>query len=290
MLSGIAFFNSNQESRLQDAPVISFKNTTNSLLITLKDHKSGRFTVTGKFKWTGEQEEKQVGERQGQPACVKDVREALLADSAWQVPISIWGDLIPLIKEDIPYKLTSVKMRWYFGQKMTTTPETTMEEIKETPEHYVDWEANQAKFLSDVVPKPALLELTNPKIINAHVNSYPLCTKASCGKKLAPFPGELTVRCTKCQRKMVIEDCLHELNVEIDVKSEPKDLTLTIFSNVLDKLFEEDVITAYKDSKEILKDKILFLKNIDLIYNSKKIVTSITYNNAPIVPKVELEQ
>ena len=68
-------------------------------------------------------------------------------------------------------------------------------------------------------------------------------------------------------------------NAEIDVKSEPKYLTLTIFSNVLDTLFEEDVITAYKDNKEILEDKILFLKNIDLIYNSKKIVTSITYNN-----------
>ena len=73
MPSGITFFNSNQESRLQDAPVISFKNTTNSPLITLKDHNSGRFTVTEKLKWTGEQEEKQVGERQGQPACVNPI-------------------------------------------------------------------------------------------------------------------------------------------------------------------------------------------------------------------------
>ena len=231
MPSGITFFNSNQENRLQNAPVISFKNTTNSPLITLKDHKSGKFTVTGKLKWTGEQEKKQVGklkwtgeqekkqvgERQGQPACVKAVREALLADSTWQVPVSIWGDLIHFIKEDIPYKLTSVKMRWYFGQKMTTTPDTTADVIQEIPEHYVDWEASQAKFLSDAVPKPALLALTDPKIINAHVNSYPLCTKASCGKKLAPFPGELTVRCTKCQRKMVIEDCLHELNRELQI-------------------------------------------------------------------------
>ena len=86
--SGVAFYNANQGSRIQDTDTIDLKNDTNCdhKLINLKDKNSGLFTVCGTIKWTAEKKTVNV------KGTDKTVREGILADDTFSIPISVWED------------------------------------------------------------------------------------------------------------------------------------------------------------------------------------------------------
>ena len=78
---------------------------------------------------------------------------------------------------------------------------------------------------------------------------------------------------------MLVENCKYDLNATIELQQKPKNITLTVFSNVLDKFFETNVIHTYKNNKEDLEGKILTLKNIDFKFNKKKVIISLNTQN-----------
>ena len=75
-----------------------------------------------------------------------------------------------------------------------------------------------------------------------------------------------------------MENCKYDLNATFELQQKPKNITLTVFSNVLDKFFETNVVHTYKDNKKDLADKILTLKNTDFKFNKKVIISFNTHN------------
>ena len=242
---------------------------TDHKLINLKDKNSGLFTVCGTIKWMAEKKTVNV------KGTDKTVREGILADDTFSIPISVWEDnLLSELQEHKLYKLSPVSVRWFFGKRLATTVETTAEEI-DSPPPEINWEVNMAKNLQEK-PQSELLSLSCPTILNAEVAVYTLCTNSNCSKKVVPFPGEVTVRCNHCHKKMLVSNCNCDINANIEIEHVPKNITLTVFSNVLTKFFKEDVPTRYKNDKEALEDKILMMNNVDIKYNKKRVITSIT--------------
>ena len=55
-----------------------------------------------------------------------------------------------------------------------------------------------------------------------------------------------------------------------------KETGLTVFSQQLDKFFNEDVLLKYHNNLKKLKDKILSLADVEICYNNKEIITGIS--------------
>ena len=82
--SGIAFFNANQGSRIEDTAAIDFKNEFDDgndfKLINVKGKKNGLFTITGLVKWSEEKRPVTIKGKNGNPSTEKYVRDGIIAD------------------------------------------------------------------------------------------------------------------------------------------------------------------------------------------------------------------
>ena len=97
--NGSAFFNPNADSRIMDAPYITFEanNQDHMKLITLGNKKSGRFTITGYVKWTDEVKQVETRGTPDPPGAssstfgpMRRVRDGVIADDSHSFPFSAW--------------------------------------------------------------------------------------------------------------------------------------------------------------------------------------------------------
>ena len=115
-----------------------------------------------------------------------------------------------------------------------------------------------------------------PDIDNVTLNVWPICTKKRCGKKVTPTPGAKIVRCSSCSSTMLLSKCECGPSAELQLTKDSKNLTFSVFSNVLDEFFHANVRHLYKDDMDSLTEKLLQLDNTDFSYNAKKIVTKMS--------------
>ena len=87
---------------------------------------------------------------------------------------------------------------------------------------------------------------------------------------MVPYPGDSSVTCKVCKRKMLIKKCDESFSCEVMLqKAEEKQLTLTIFPDVIEDFFGLTDV-------QLLEDALLTLENADFTYSVKKVVTKIT--------------
>ena len=275
--SGVAFFNVNMGSQLQDAPTLDYiyKEKEIAKLSDLQTlAPGGVHTIVVTPKWF-DSSPRLVDIPSGNTTVKKRVRDAIVADQTSHMKLSVWQDLIPQIEEQNVYKITDVSVREFFVTKLAITSTTIIiPEPKLTP--FSDW--SKIDFTKFGYGAPSQKEIIcQPDILSVKVSTYPMCTGKRCMKKLTPFPGETLVRCLACTRTMLLEKTFCGLNCEIEIYKEPKPLTLTVFPETLDKFLGVNVISEYKDNLTMLEERILRLVKVDLYYNVKKnILTEIT--------------
>ena len=105
--TGIVFFNSNCGSRIEDIPSVPFMNTPidELNLIDIKDKFSGDFTIKGCIRWVKDVAEVPVNNHSETKAGnARFVRDAIISDGTFHLPISVWGDTINQINEFQYYK------------------------------------------------------------------------------------------------------------------------------------------------------------------------------------------
>ena len=277
--SGMKFFNINTTSKLEDANSIDFtfqEKDASHGLITLKGKpKDSKFNVTGGIKWTNEIRKVTI-KRNNAEEKLMDVRDGVIADSTWQIPISVWHNLIPQVQDNTWYNLTAVKIRKYQGERLATTDSTviTPAEINEN----LDWSTILKQVQEEAAATtPATPKLCCPVILGVNINVYAICNNLDkCKrKKVYPLPGEKTVKCTNCRKSMLLTRAPCGMTGEVFLEKGDQTMTLTIFPNTLTTYFQEHVLDAYKDNPEQLEERILNLTNLDITYNLKKIVTKI---------------
>ena len=261
---GIAFFNSNTGSSIHEVDRLPFAlcpTTPVDIASIFESLVQGNFTVEGKLSWNREEREVLVGSNRTK----RRVRDAIIADNSGNIPISIWGDLIDSVTEDFPTVLTNIIAQDFNGLKLSTTTDT---ELRESMGDFskVDW--NMIK------PLEVLETIHCPSIACVKVSQFEICNNLDCKKKLTPYPGQATVTCNMCKRKMLLERCDTTFVCEITVElADGRQQPITIFPNTL----AENLPDVPSDDLMELEHALLILKDVDFEINGRSIVTKIVY-------------
>ena len=93
-----------------------------------------------------------------------------------------------------------------------------------------------------------------------------------CKKPVVIVPASKTVTCLHCKQTIKTSKCgiTFTCIITIDTVENPLHLPLEVIQEYL----KIDVIEMCKNDIETIKEKILFLENVDLVYNNKFMITS----------------
>ena len=199
----------------------------------------------------------------------RQITHAIIADEEDEecFKLTVWGGLIENISDGHTYIIKSVLLEDYYGLRLNTTSSTVFEA------HITQYNIEWSKFNIDDGDN-GNAKMCCPQIQSIKINSFHQCVNASCTRKISPFPGENKVKIKiKCKTKMLVKRLIKNSNIELESQDKATgcDVIVALFQNVLKNLFEIDELTS-----DELEDELLEAENLDLIYNEKKIVVSIT--------------
>jgi len=255
---GTTFFN--YSTIIKDVPphAVKFKFSPGKQNISkvqslLQDYTSGFFTVSGLVHL--------LGEPHHPNNSTKLVCDATITDDTGVINLSIWEEHIPQILNGHFYTITNLKLRFYQEKCLVTTTTTTVSPAEK-------------QNLSQVKPQPKNNCLCCPKILNIDITVYPVCNNNSCKKKLDANPGTRLLRCLKCTKSMLLDNCSIEMNIIFTLQKDSKRFSATAFPKVIGEFLGEDIY-AYSNDTTLLGEKILLLRNVDFhLSNDNRMITS----------------
>lgn len=197
---------------------------------------------------------------------VDRMREGLISDGTRTVKMTIWGDMIDMIREDHLIQITSASSRIYNEELIISTNfSSSICYLTETINIEFD------EVTSTGAPQKEDFIVCCPNIESIKINTRLGCK--ICKNKVTVMPGTGLCVCGTCKREFTVKSieetpgCSQKFAV-LDLKNFDGALTVTIFEDVLRNFGEED--------ETRLKNKILNLKNHDfLVLKKKKVVTEI---------------
>lgn len=206
---GLYFFNTNTGSRMIDEHNVSFKYKANKVTeiknINTLPPKS-LINVGGNLRWLEETRTVMCGK--DPQKSERSIRSALLADeNGYSIKISIWGDHINKIDENVTYNIKNVISEDYYGIRLATTSNSTF--TIEPRQLDINWDDH------DITP--STINLCCPDIQSVKVNKFLQCKNRTCKRKVSPYPGDDKVKCENptCRRKMLVSKCIKSVSVEI---------------------------------------------------------------------------
>ena len=125
-------------------------------------------------------------------------------------------------------------------------------------------------YLSDEIISNGINKLCCPEIMNLELELYPGCT--NCNKSVVLQPGIKIVTCPHCKHAMRSDKCSCIFHCKLCFKEH----SLVLPQVVLESFLKLDIIQMGKDNIDELKEKILFLENVDYNYNNKNVITSMS--------------
>ena len=216
--------------------------------------------INGNLKWLEETRAVVCGQQKYK----KSLRHGLLADSTSSIKVSVWGELIGKVEEDVTYLFKNITIENCYGLRINTTSKTTL--LKQKKQIDIEW----SKY--NISPETSTL---CANILSVKFNLYLECINCSCKRKVNVFPGEKKTTCDSSKRKMLVSNLKINLNVEIhlsDKDDNQKEFILTAFTNSLKNALDLD----NKEEEEEIEDMLLELKNVDITYNKKNIIVSVS--------------
>ncbi|CAH3187671.1 unnamed protein product [Porites lobata] len=249
--SGMIFMHNNSVIKDTTSMSLPFKYAppaalpVTTLAEVIKNKKQGdTITVSGTVKWDGEAKTPNNSN--------KKVRDGKIMDSSAVMDISIWENHIQEIKEGNFYKFTNCKVKHFFGKKLSTSPETVIEPADKQ-------DVTQATQ-STASLRP---HLCCPDIQNVIIETNAICNTKGCRTKITGnTESKKMVRCTSCNRAMLINNCYMEINTTFQLETTDKQYTVMANQTTLSTYLGEDVY-KYKDNVDDLTEKLLLLDNVD---------------------------
>ena len=266
--NGIHFFNSYRGSRIQPSTEVNFScdNNEKVSIDVIKQHTTGSFDVSGCMKWLSDikavttQEEK-----------TKHLREAVLYDETGDMPLTLWEEHFEKIKEFKWYHFTRLNLKNFYGLKLSSSKSTSItEEDGDTPIPQLDKEeVDKYVERSNITFKNQQhITLCCPEISNLSVELYFGCSNNQCKRQVSFLPGKKIINCIHCSRTMRADKCEQMFKCNLSLGEIELDLPSEIISSFLDV----NVIDMCLNDMDNFKETILFLENIDYIYNIKNII------------------
>ena len=164
-----------------------------------------------------------------------------------------------------PYKFTNCKVKHFFGKKLSTCSETVIEPADKQ-------DVTQATQ-STASLRP---HLCCPDIQNVIMETNAICNTKGCRAKITGnTESKKMVRCTSCNRAMVINNCYMEINTTFQLETTDKQYTVMANQTTLSSYLGEDVY-KYKDNVDDLTEKLLLLENVDFkLSTNARMITEI---------------
>ena len=111
----------------------------------------------------------------------------------------------------------------------------------------------------------------------SEVTKFKKCKK--CAKRILQ-PSHRVVHCDYCKKDMRFDKCptsiYTAINIEVNANDGKNEMELTIFEDVLRQLMGDPAMDAATVDPKTIADKLLFLDNVTITYNSiTNIVTDI---------------
>lgn len=184
-----------------------------------------RVTVEGKVVQLDKAEEVSGGKKQ---------QDMVVADSSGNIRLTIWEEIIGKVKKEQSYRFSKMMVRVFKGKKFLSTSKTgsEVEEIDDIGEVEVYDEKEEEEEEREKSGPGGLIK--GVKIVGVErFLQYNGCLKCSGrveeDKEDADF-GE----CAKCKMYQCLEDCKHNISVQLALKSQDGSIvTLRAFNKVL---------------------------------------------------------
>lgn len=93
------------------------------------------------------------------------------------------------------------------------------------------------------------------------------------------------VRCTSCNRAMLVRNCYLEINTTFQLEKDDKQYNVMANQNTISNYLDEDIF-QYKDNVDELMEKLLLLENVDfeLSTNGRMVTEMVDHQDKPDEP------
>ena len=134
-------------------------------------------------------------------------------------------------------KVTNVAINHFQGVKLTTTADTETSNMSE--QFDVDW--------TNIENGEQEVQLICHEIAAVELKKFKVCANLDCKRKVLPYPGEKTVKCNSCRRKMFTDKCKENFTIEVTVgQDNGSQVVLTLFPKVVTKAAGEEKLRLKK--------------------------------------------
>ena len=185
-------------------------------MFVIKSKKQGdTITVCGTVKWNGDSKTPSNSSRK--------VRDGKLMDSSGVIDISIREDHVLQIKEGKFFQITNCKVKHFYGKKLSTSHETTIQPAEQ-------------QDITDAALKTAALKpcICCPEIQNVVINMHAICNTKACKTRITGnTESKNIVHCTSCNRAMLVRNCYLEINTNFQLEKDDKQYSVMANQNTI---------------------------------------------------------
>ena len=191
--------------------------------------------------------------------------KATLSDTTGSIPLDVFEEHIPNIKQGQSYTLTNIQLKiWSGRKKVSTTRRTTITESNHEKLTAITVQENEEE---DPPTYTAVIkEVTNVPHFEKFFKCY------NCFKKVSQSGTSKVSRCAK-YGMIKADKCTNGLSVTIEVIDDKgKSLALKVTSEILKKLIQEEELSLEENT---VGEKLLFMENFQVTYDAKFVILSI---------------
>lgn len=266
------YFNVYSFINLLDVPIhFNINDADATKLIDIQDNGITE-SIVGKVRYISP--EKYQSYRKGAAEKTERMREGLLSDGTKTLKISIWADMIDLIKEDHLIQFFGIVSRIYHDEiVLSTNASTAICFLTETLD---------VEFDESVVPKKDDEQhnfiMCCPMVESVKIDTFLSCK--SCRKKVIVKPGTGYCMCLSCSREFSIQflskvDGCSQKTVTLDISNDAHAATVTVFKEVLEEFFSKDDVS----DDNVLKGLLFNISKVDFEIGKGQKVKSLTKHN-----------
>ena len=258
--SEVYFFNAYSQVLQQNNPLEFSINDSDAEKIKDLNEEGIVVSVVGKIKFIGEtiiQPFEKNGKRR-----TERLRKGMFSDGSKTIRISVWADLIDVLKEDYLIQLSEVNSRSFNEEIcLTTTYATSVCFLTDALDVHFE--------IPKTIDQPSSTCHCCKSVYSIKIDQYTKCK--FCQSRLSMSSGTGIASCVKCGRdfsvKKVSTSSDRIIKALVDFTDENGDLkSVTIFSDVLQKYFPTETFTDDVN----LKSSLLELNGVDFLVNPSK--------------------
>jgi len=125
-----------------------------------------------------------------------------------------------------------------------------------------------------------------PEIQNVVIDTHAICNTKACKTRITGnTESKNMVRCTSCNRAMLVRNCYLEINTTFQSEKDDKQYNVMANQNTISNYLDEDIF-QYKDNVDELMEKLLLLENVDfeLSTNGRMVTEMVDHQDKPDEP------